>query len=125
MPTYDYKCDTCGHEMEEFQSMSAKPLRKCPGCGKLKLKRLIGTGAGIIFKGSGFYETDYRSDGYKKDAKAETDAAKPKKESKGESKSGDKKVSKADGSTGQTKASNTPAKKNPSKKPKNGQSSKR
>ncbi len=74
--------------MEEFQSMSAKPLRKCPDCGKLKLKRLIGTGAGIIFKGSGFYETDYRSDGYKKDAKAEKEAANPKKDDKGEKKSG-------------------------------------
>lgn len=74
MPTYDYACDACGHTFEEFQSMSAKPLRKCPECGKLKLKRLIGTGAGVIFKGSGFYETDYRSDSYKKDAKAATDA---------------------------------------------------
>lgn len=89
MPTYEYICDACGHELEEFQSMSAKPLRKCPDCGKLKLKRLIGTGAGIIFKGSGFYETDYRSDGYKEAAKAETDAAKPKKkEDKSEKKSG-------------------------------------
>jgi len=57
--------------MEEFQSMSAKPLRKCPECGKPKLKRLIGTGAGVIFKGSGFYQTDYRSDSYKKSAEAE------------------------------------------------------
>jgi len=74
MPTYDYLCEACGHAFEEFQSMSAKPLRKCPSCGKLKLKRLIGTGAGVIFKGSGFYETDYRSDSYKKAAKAEKDA---------------------------------------------------
>ena len=85
MPTYDYVCRNCEHAFEEFQSMSAKPLRKCPECGKLKLERLIGTGAGFIFKGGGFYETDYRSDGYKKAAKAESDAAKPKdsKESKG------------------------------------------
>ncbi|MEO0964406.1 MAG: zinc ribbon domain-containing protein [Planctomycetota bacterium] len=87
MPTYEYACENCGHQFEEFQSMSAKPLRKCPACGELKLKRLIGIGAGVIFKGSGFYETDYRSEGYKKDQKAETDAAKPKKD--GDAKSGD------------------------------------
>ena len=71
MPTYDYKCDNCGHELETFQSITAKPLRKCPACGKLKLKRLLGTGAGLIFKGSGFYETDYRSESYKKAAESE------------------------------------------------------
>jgi putative FmdB family regulatory protein len=71
MPTYEYRCENCEHEFEQFQSMSAKPLRKCPECGKLKLRRLIGTGAGVIFKGSGFYETDYRSDSYKKAAEAE------------------------------------------------------
>lgn len=60
MPTYEYECDNCQHTFEEFQSMSDKPLRKCPQCGKLKLQRLIGAGAGIIFKGSGFYETDYK-----------------------------------------------------------------
>ena len=78
MPTYDYVCQACKHEFEEFQSITAKSLRKCPACGKLKLKRLIGIGAGIIFKGSGFYETDYRSDSYKKAAKAEKDSASPK-----------------------------------------------
>lgn len=76
MPTYDYVCDACEHAFEEFQSMSAKPLKKCPECGKQKLRRLIGTGAGFIFKGGGFYETDYRSEGYKKDAKADKDAGK-------------------------------------------------
>ncbi len=81
MPTYDYLCEACGHEFEQFQSITAKLMRRCPECGKLKLKRLIGTGAGIIFKGSGFYETDYRSDSYKKQAKKEADAAKPKTES--------------------------------------------
>ena len=79
MPTYDYVCDACEHAFEEFQAITAKPLRKCPQCGKLKLRRLIGTGAGIIFKGSGFYETDYRSDGYKEAAKADDKASKPQK----------------------------------------------
>jgi len=65
MPTYDYACQKCGHQFEEFQSITAKPLRKCPECNKMALKRLIGAGAGIIFKGSGFYETDYRSESYK------------------------------------------------------------
>ncbi len=71
MPTYEYRCDHCEHACEAFQSMTAKPLRKCPACGRLKLKRLIGVGAGVIFKGSGFYETDYRSDSYRKAAEAE------------------------------------------------------
>jgi len=71
MPTYDYECQECGHEFEQFQNITAKSLRKCPECGKLALKRLIGTGAGIIFKGSGFYETDYRSESYKKAAQKE------------------------------------------------------
>lgn len=75
MPTYDYECDACDHAFEEFQSMMDKPLKKCPKCGKSKLRRLIGTGAAIIFKGSGFYQTDYRSESYKSAAKA--DQAKP------------------------------------------------
>ncbi|MEM6315806.1 MAG: FmdB family zinc ribbon protein [Planctomycetota bacterium] len=74
MPTYDYRCDACGHAFEKFQSMSAPHLRKCPACGKNKLKRLIGTGAGVIFKGGGFYETDYRGDAYKKAAEADKPA---------------------------------------------------
>ncbi|MBL8875074.1 MAG: zinc ribbon domain-containing protein [Phycisphaerae bacterium] len=71
MPTYDYKCNACGHAFEEFQSMTAPHLKKCPKCGKNKLERLIGTGAALMFKGSGFYITDYRSDSYKKAAEAE------------------------------------------------------
>ncbi|MEQ9616410.1 MAG: zinc ribbon domain-containing protein [Phycisphaerales bacterium] len=86
MPTYDYRCRACEHEFEEFQSMSAKTLRKCPECGKLKLERLIGTGAGIIFKGSGFYETDYRSEGYKKAAESEKKSSEPKSEPKSDAK---------------------------------------
>jgi len=65
MPTYEYLCENCQARFEKFESITATPLRKCPECGKPALKRLIGTGAGIIFKGSGFYETDYRSDNYK------------------------------------------------------------
>ena len=71
MPTYEYKCEDCGHEFERFQSINAKPVRKCPVCGRNGAKRLIGVGAGIIFKGSGFYETDYRSESYKKAAEKE------------------------------------------------------
>src|SRR6266478_9776855 len=77
MPTYEYKCDACGHDFEEMQSFSADPLTKCPACKKKKLRRLFGTGGSIIFKGSGFYETDYRSESYKSVAKAESDASKP------------------------------------------------
>lgn len=87
MPTYDYRCNACGHEFELFQQMSAPVQRKCPECGKLKLERLIGTGAGILFKGGGFYETDYRSESYKKAAEAESKPAEaPKKEESSSSK---------------------------------------
>lgn len=72
MPTYDYQCGGCGHRFEEFQSISADPLSKCPSCGKKKLARLIGTGAGVIFKGSGFYQTDYRGSGYATDAQKDS-----------------------------------------------------
>jgi len=87
MPTYDYECQGCGHVFELFQSMTARPVRKCPRCGKAKARRLIGTGAGIIFKGSGFYQTDYRSESYKKAAKAESEKSSGAKSDKaGESK---------------------------------------
>jgi len=89
MPTYEYVCESCGHELERFQSITARPLRKCPKCGKNKLQRLIGTGAGIIFKGAGFYQTDYRSESYKKAAESEkksTEKKTDKKEKKAESK---------------------------------------
>lgn len=88
MPTYEYKCDACGHQFEELQSIKAKALRKCPACGKPNLVRLIGAGAGIIFKGSGFYQTDYRSESYSKASKEskaqETPAKKEKTEAKPE-----------------------------------------
>ena len=77
MPTYEYRCEGCGHEFEMFQSITAKPIRKCPECGKAKVVRLIGSRAALIFKGSGFYGTDYRSEGYKKAAKADQDKSAP------------------------------------------------
>jgi len=75
MPTYDYRCKDCRHEFELFQSMTAKPERTCPACGKKALERLIGTGAALLFKGSGFYQTDYRSESYKKSADADKPAS--------------------------------------------------
>ncbi|HUQ71675.1 MAG TPA: zinc ribbon domain-containing protein [Planctomycetaceae bacterium] len=92
MPTYDYTCDACEHAWEEFQSIKAPATRKCPTCGKSKARRLISAGAGILFKGSGFYITDYRSDSYKKSADADKKSlsgGETKSESKSESKSGD------------------------------------
>jgi putative FmdB family regulatory protein len=89
MPTYDYVCDACKHEFEQYQSITVDPLRKCPKCGKNKLRRLIGTGAAIMFKGSGFYQTDYRSDSYKKSAEADKPVS-TSRDSKSESKSVDK-----------------------------------
>jgi putative FmdB family regulatory protein len=76
MPTYEYKCEACGHAFEKFQSIKAAPIRKCPNCGKKKVKKLISKGAGLIFKGSGFYITDYRSKGYTDQAKSESGEAK-------------------------------------------------
>ncbi|MGJ8635755.1 MAG: FmdB family zinc ribbon protein [Phycisphaerales bacterium] len=86
MPTYDYRCNACEHEFELFQSMSAGVKKKCPECGKLALERLIGIGAAVMFKGSGFYETDYRSESYKKSADADKKAAEAKPEKKSETK---------------------------------------
>ena len=94
MPTYDYECGACDHSFELFQQMSDSVKRKCPACGKLKLKRLIGTGAGIIFKGGGFYETDYRTDSYKKAAEADKKSS-----SADQGKSDSKKDGNTDGKT--------------------------
>lgn len=77
MPTYDYICKNCKHELEMFQSMSDAPKKKCPKCGKNTLERQIGIGAAVMFKGSGFYETDYRSESYKKAQAADAEKAKP------------------------------------------------
>src|SRR5258708_9351566 len=77
MPTYEYQCDACEHNFDEFQSINDKPLKKCPKCGKNKLRRFFGAGGAILFKGSGFYQTDYRSESYKAAAKAEQEGSKP------------------------------------------------
>lgn len=102
MPTYDYECDACGHKFELFQSITESPKKKCPSCKKSKLRRLFGTGAAIVFKGSGFYQTDYRSDSYKKRAAAD----KPPSESKSsDSKSSESKSTSSDsGKSGGTKS---------------------
>ncbi len=76
MPTYDYQCDRCGVTFEIFQEITDRPKRKCPQCGG-RIRRLIGAGAGLLFKGSGFYTTDYRSVGYKKAARAEGGSGAP------------------------------------------------
>jgi len=76
MPTYEYECRKCGFAFEKFHSMTAKPVEKCPKCGG-KVRRLIGRGSGIIFKGSGFYQTDYRSDHYIKMAAREKKSVEP------------------------------------------------
>ncbi len=92
MPTYEYECGKCGNVFEEFQSITAPPRKRCPKC-RGKVKRLISGGGGIIFKGSGFYATDYRSNSYKEGEKKEKEAAKPKetdtkKDGKGDKSSG-------------------------------------
>jgi len=70
MPTYEYECAKCSHQFERFQSIKAAPLKKCPQCNG-RVKRLLSTGGGLLFKGSGFYSTDYRSESYKQGAKAD------------------------------------------------------
>ena len=91
MPTYDYKCTECGNNFELFQSMNDEPVKTCPKC-KGKVERLIGTGAGLIFKGSGFYTTDYRSDSYQKAEKAEKSKETTSGSAKNSSKDSSKKV---------------------------------
>ncbi len=81
MPTYDYHCRNCDHKFEHFQSITDKTLRRCPNCSKRALRRLIGAGSDLLFKGKGFYQTDYRSENYKKSEKAEKQATQPKKKS--------------------------------------------
>ncbi len=109
MPTYDYRCNNCDHEFELFQSMSAGVKKKCPECKKMTLERLIGTGAAVIFKGSGFYETDYRSKSYASDKEADSKAAKKATESKSEKKPDTKSEKKSESKP--TKKESTKAKK--------------
>jgi putative FmdB family regulatory protein len=94
MPTYDYRCNACGHEFEEFQMMSEAELKKCPECKKNKLERLIGMGAGFLFKGSGYYQTDYRSKSYTDAKKADSAGSSEKPASKPAKKSSDTKPKK-------------------------------
>lgn len=104
MPTYDYVCDKCGHEFEAFESIMADPQKHCPKCETESLRRKIGPGAAILFKGSGFYITDYRSDSYNKAAKADTSSSGASTKS-GDSGSG----SSGSSSTASSTASSTPA----------------
>jgi putative FmdB family regulatory protein len=116
MPTYDYQCDACGHDFELFQSITEPAKRRCPECGKLKLRRLFGTGAAVVFKGSGFYQTDYRSESYKEKAKAEKEAT----TSSSSDDKGTKKKPDASGGTSDTKSAAPESKSRGSKKDKRG-----
>jgi len=104
MPTYGYRCESCGHEFEEFQSIKAGPVKVCPKCKRHKVRRLIGTGAAVLFKGSGFYETDYRSKTYAEAAKADSPSSSTSSGSNnastGTSESGNGKAGGASGSNG-------------------------
>jgi putative FmdB family regulatory protein len=92
MPTYEYLCKKCGHRFDQMQSIKAQPLDSCPVC-KGQLERLFGSGSGLIFKGAGFYATDYRSTDYRKQARADSDktAAVPVPPAVNKSTEGDKK----------------------------------
>ena len=102
MPTYEYRCTACKHEFEQFQSMKDKPLRTCPACKKAKLERLIGTGGAIIFKGSGFYLTDYGRGTGSKSESANTKAGKA---DSGATSSGGDSAAKSDSGSADTKSS--------------------
>lgn len=106
MPTYDYECDACGHTFEIFQGINEALLRKCPQCARQKLRRLFGAGAAVMFKGSGFYQTDYRSESYKKAAAADSKSSESKSESKSDSGGSSTGTTKSD-----TKSSDSPPKK--------------
>jgi putative FmdB family regulatory protein len=106
MPTYDYECDACGHRFELFQSIKAGPIRKCPACKKLKARRLIGIGAGVIFKGSGFYCTDYRDKSYATSAKND---APPAAGDNGKTSAADKPAAASEKSTSDKPASDKPS----------------
>lgn len=110
MPTYEYACDACGHRFEQWQTMSEAPVRVCPKCRKRKVRRLISGGAGVIFKGSGFYETDYkRNRGGGKPSEAKSEASSdaktdPKPDSPSDSKPDSKSDSTSDSKSGSKSA---------------------
>lgn len=105
MPTYQYRCNACAHEFEVFQTMTADPVSDCPEC-EGDVTRLISGGAGFLFKGDGFYTTDYRSDGYKKAEKADKEASTPKSDSKSDASKSDKSTSsKSDSSASKSDSS--------------------
>lgn len=103
MPTYDYVCDACDHKFEHFQSIKDDALKTCPKCKKKKLRRLFGTGAAVVFKGSGFYQTDYRSESYKKGAQADKNNGESKPASGSESKPADSAAAKSDSAKSDSK----------------------
>ena len=107
MPTYDYQCDACGHLWELFQKITDDPIDRCPDCKKKKARRLFGTGAAVVFKGSGFYQTDYRSDSYKKGEKAAKEKSDGKPENKTENKSANKSESKTSSNSSASSKSDT------------------
>ncbi len=104
MPTYEYKCNACGHRFEAFQSIREDPVKVCPSCGEEKVERLISAGAGLIFKGSGFYITDHRSEAYKQAARNDNGSSvshtKPKTMTRAETKAEKKTGTKTATSTG-------------------------
>ena len=120
MPTYDYICDACQHEWELFQRITEDHIKKCPACKKNKAVRQFGTGAAVMFKGSGFYETDYRSESYKKSAAADkkkTDSSSSDSSSKSDSSTKSDTSSKSDsGSSSKAKSDSSSTKKSPKKK---------
>ena len=101
MPTYEYRCTACNHEWDEFQSIKADPTKKCPECGKSKAQRMMSAGGGIIFKGSGFYQTDYRSESYKKGASADKKTSET---TKSETSSGSESSKKSDSASSTAKS---------------------
>ena len=124
MPTYDYRCRACGHALEIFHSISEPARRKCPKCGRTKLERRIGTGAGFIFRGSGFYQTDYRSESYRQGAKADTPGEKPPTEGApskdGAAAAGKTPAESGTAAEGKTVAETKPSQAEPARKPKGG-----